>query len=176
MLESFYNIIKKIFVKDRMKEFYKKYFYVKQHKGILKNIYEIQLLRLYRKYNCWVPTIADIKESVVFPHELNGIFISQGAKIGENCVIFHQVTIGSNNLKDSKRKGAPQIGNDVYIGAGAKIIGKVKIGNNVRIGANCVVTKDVPDNCTVVLSENRIIKHEGERDNKFYGYDPNDNQ
>lgn len=51
-----------------------------------------------------------------------------------------------------------------------KLYGNVKIGDNVRIGANCVVTKDIPDNSTVVLAENRIIKHSEKRDNKFYKY------
>lgn len=53
--------------------------------------------------------------------------------------------------------GAPVIGNNVLIGAGAKIIGNIRVGNNVKIGANCVVHCDVPDNCTVVLDNCRII-------------------
>ena len=53
--------------------------------------------------------------------------------------------------------GVPTIGDDVYIGPGAKIFGGIKIGNNVRIGANCVVFEDVPDNATVVLQKPRVI-------------------
>ncbi|MBQ1977727.1 MAG: serine O-acetyltransferase, partial [Ruminococcus sp.] len=68
-----------------------------------------------------------------------------------------QVVIGSNNDKDSKGYGAPVIGNNVLIGAGAKIIGNVKIGNNVKIGANCCVATDIPDNATVVMEKPRII-------------------
>lgn len=56
--------------------------------------------------------------------------------------------------------GAPNIGDDCYIGAGAKIIGNINIGNNVRIGANCVVVEDIPDNCTVVMDKPRIILKE----------------
>ena len=82
----------------------------------------------------------------VFPHGLHGIFISNKAHIGKGCVIFHQVTIGSNNPADSRGNGAPKIGNNTYIGCGAKIIGNVNIGNNSRIGANCIVTKDVSAN------------------------------
>lgn len=85
-------------------------------------------------------------------------------------MIFHHVTIGSNTLKKSKRIGAPTIGNNVYIGAGAKIIGNVTIGNNVRIGANCVVVDDIPDNCTVVLPKSKIIKCTIDRDNSFYEF------
>lgn len=104
------------------------------------------------------------------PHGLNGIFISQGARIGKNCTIFQQVTIGSNMLKDSRGKGTPQIGDNVYIGAGAKVIGNVRIGNNCRIGANCVVTQNVPDNTTVVLKHPRMITHQMEQDNEFVDY------
>ncbi|MBE6568749.1 MAG: serine acetyltransferase [Ruminococcaceae bacterium] len=85
------------------------------------------------------------------PHGLNGIIVSHNAAIGRNCTIFHQVTIGEG------KDGAPTLGDNVSIGAGAKIIGGVHIGNNVKIGAGCVVTKDVPDGATVVCAENRII-------------------
>lgn len=97
-----------------------------------------------RSFNADIPTDTSIAGIPTFPHGLNGIFISAGAKIGEHCTIFHQVTIGSNTLKDSKNPGSPIIGDDVFIGAGAKIIGGITVGNHVRIGANCVVTKNIP--------------------------------
>ena len=87
--------------------------------------------------------------------------LSGAAKIGSNCTIFHQVTIGSNTLEGSKHQGAPVIGDNVFIGCGAKIIGGVHIGNNVCVGANCVVTRDVPDNCTVVMPDFRTITRKG---------------
>ena len=59
------------------------------------------------------------------------------------------------------------LGDRVYIGAGAKIIGNVTIGNNVRIGANCVVTTDIPDNATVVLERPRVIRKDTPQDNRF---------
>lgn len=87
-----------------------------------------------------------------FPHGLYyGIVVSHNAKIGKNATIFHQVTIGEGN------GGAPTIGDNCIIGAGAKIIGKVTVGNNVKIGANCVVIDDIPDNATVVMEKPRII-------------------
>lgn len=89
-----------------------------------------------------------------FPHGLNGIIISHYASIGKNAVIFHQVTIGEG------KGGAPTIGDNCIIGAGAKVVGKITIGNNVKIGANCIVCEDVPDNATVVLNKPRIIIHE----------------
>jgi serine O-acetyltransferase len=77
-----------------------------------------------------------------------GIVINSNCDIGENCTIFHQVTIGSNEHSGFNK--AANIGNNVYIGCGAKIIGDITIGNNVKIGANAVVTKNVPNECTVV--------------------------
>lgn len=117
--------------------------------------------------NSWIAHNAKIISEQIFPHGISGIFISGGAKIGRNCVIFQQVTIGSNTLSDSSSRGAPTIGDNVYIGAGAKIIGKVTIGNNVRIGANAVVVTDVPDNSVVVMNKPRVIRKEN-MDNKFY--------
>lgn len=85
------------------------------------------------------------------PHGLNGIIISHNAVFGENCTIFHQVTIGEG------RGGAPSIGDNVLIGAGAKVIGGIRIGNNVKIGAGCVVMQDVPDNATVLPAPPQLI-------------------
>lgn len=94
------------------------------------------------------------------PH-LNGLFIHKNASVGENCTIFQQVTIGANEHK-LEYQGAPQIGNRVYIGAGAKIIGNISIGDDVRIGANAVVTKNVSAGKTVV-GFNKIIESRTER-------------
>lgn len=70
------------------------------------------------------------------------LVVSNKAKIGINCRIHPSSSIGDHN-------GAPTIGNNVYIGPGAKIYGKIKIGNNVAISANAVVNTDIPDNITV---------------------------
>ena len=107
----------------------------------------------------------------ITPHGFHGIFISSRAKIGKNCVIFQNVTIGSNTLIDSKSGGSPTIGDNVYIGAGAQIIGNVKIGNNVRISAGCFVNRDVSDNCTVIQGAPSVIQHDKILDNRFFGID-----
>ena len=132
--------------------------------------YTYRMYKISRLYNCYIPNCCEIAERPIFPHELNGIFISGGAKIGKNCVIFQQVTIGSNTLEDSKNQGFPVIGDNVYIGAGAKIIGNVKVGNNVRIGANTTITKDIPDNATVVNGQIRIFESDIPKNNKFVGH------
>lgn len=96
---------------------------------------------------------ANFKTKPILPHGLNGIIISYYASIGENCVIRQQVTIAQNEKNE-----AATIGDNVIIGAGAKIIGNIKIGNNVIIGANAVVTHDIDDNATVVGVPARRIK------------------
>ena len=125
--------------------------------------------RILNRYNAVIPCMEQISPFVT-PHGLAGIFISRGASIGPGCTIFHQVTVGSNTLADSRGMGAPVIGENVYIGAGAKIIGGVTVGDNARIGANCVVTFDVPAGATVVLSAPRVILHDGPRDNTFVAW------
>jgi serine O-acetyltransferase len=90
---------------------------------------------------------------------LGGIVINSGSIIGKNCNISHDVTLGQSNR--GKNKGHPILGDNVYIGPGAKIVGAVKIGNNVAIGANCVVTKDIPDNSVVVGVPGRVVSQEG---------------
>lgn len=77
--------------------------------------------------------------------------INGAARLGNNCTILHSVTIGGG------KGGAPTIGNNVYIGAGAIIIGGVKVGDNVKIGAGAIVVNDVPDNSTVVCEKARVI-------------------
>ena len=81
--------------------------------------------------------------------------------IGNNCNIQQGVTIG--NMNRGKRKGSPMIGDNVLIGAGAKIIGNVKVGNNVAIGANAVVVDDIPDNAVVVGIPAKIVSYNGSK-------------
>ncbi len=80
----------------------------------------------------------------------NGIVINADAKIGCNCDIFQQVTIGES------KGGFPEIGNRVSIGAGAKILGPVKIGDGARIGANALVIRDVPPGAVVYAAPAEI--------------------
>lgn len=90
-----------------------------------------------------------------------GVVIGETAEIGDNVLIYHGVTLGGTSTKPVKRH--PTVGNDVIIGAGAKIIGPITIGNNVKIGANSVVTKDIPDNAVVVGIPGKVISVNGER-------------
>ena len=77
-----------------------------------------------------------------------GIVIGETATVGDDCTIYHGATLGGTGKNKYKRH--PDIGNNVIIGAGSKILGPIKIGNNVKVGANAVVTKEVEDNSTVI--------------------------
>ncbi len=88
-----------------------------------------------------------------------GIVVNRRTVIGKNCNISHGVTLGQANR--GKTKGTPTLGDNVYIGPGAKIVGGIRIGNNVAIGANCVVTKDIPDDSVVVGIPGRVISQDG---------------
>lgn len=132
--------------------------------------YSFRATRILEKMNASIP-ITDRIRTFQTPHGLAGIFISAGARVGNGCTIFQQVTIGSNTMRGSKKCGAPVIGERVYIGAGAKIIGGITIGNDVRIGANCIVTEDIPANSTVVMDKPRIITYDEPRDNTFVEWD-----
>lgn len=87
------------------------------------------------------------------------IVVHTDAVIGKNCNISQGVTIGQTNR--GSRSGTPVLGDNVYIGPGAKIIGGIKIGDNVAIGANSVVTKDVPSNGVVVGIPGKVISFKG---------------
>lgn len=85
-----------------------------------------------------------------------GVVIGETAIIGSNVLIYQQVTLGGTGKEHGKRH--PTIGNNVIIGAGAKILGNIKICDNVRIGAGSVVVSDVPENCTVVGVPGRVVR------------------
>jgi len=84
----------------------------------------------------------------------SGIIVSGYASFGDNCIIRNGVTVGLKNLKEPC---GPSIGDNVDIGAGAKVLGPIKIGNNVTIGANAVVITDVPDNSIAVGVPAKVI-------------------
>ena len=144
--------------------------YPKGLQRLFKPLYTLRAERLLSKLNSGIPITERISRFKA-PHGLSGIFISAGARVGEGCTIFQQVTIGSNTMLGSKKRGAPTIGDRVYIGAGAKVIGGITIGNDVRIGANCIVTEDIPSNSTVVMGKPRVITYDEPRDNTFIEWD-----
>jgi len=77
-----------------------------------------------------------------------GVVIGETAEIGDDCTLYHGVTLGGTSWDKGKRH--PSLGNNVVVGAGAKILGPIMINNNARVGSNSVVVKDVPEGATVV--------------------------
>ncbi|MGF1765732.1 serine O-acetyltransferase, partial [Aliivibrio kagoshimensis] len=98
------------------------------------------------KFGICIPCQTDIGKGFYIGH-FGGIVVSPESKIGEHCNISQGVTIGK--ISQGEKKGAPTIGNRVYIGPGAKIVGNITIGDNVAIGANAVVVNDVLSDCTI---------------------------
>lgn len=99
---------------------------------------------------------AKIGKGLFIDHGM-GVVIGETAEVGDNVTIYHGVTLGGTGKDKGKRH--PTIGNNVVIGAGAKILGPISIGNNVKVGANAVVLKDVPDNVTVVGIPAKIVRN-----------------
>ena len=91
-----------------------------------------------------------------------GVVIGETTVIGDNCVLFHNVTLGGTGKHTIKRH--PTLGNNVFVGTAATLLGPITVGNNVKIGANSfVVMCDVPSDCTVVGTPARIIIRNGVR-------------
>lgn len=119
---------------------------------------KVLMLHLGFKYGIMISGVAKIGPGFYICH-FGGIWISNEAVIGRNVNLSQDVTIGVTSR--GKRVGAPVIGNNVYIGPGAKVIGKIRIGNNVAIGANSLVCRDVPDNAVVAGVPARVISMQG---------------
>jgi serine O-acetyltransferase len=93
-----------------------------------------------------------------------GVVIGETAEIGDDCTLYHGVTLGGTSWEKGKRH--PTLGNDVVVGAGAKVLGPITLGNGARIGSNAVVVKDVPANSTVVGVPGRTVIKEKETSEK----------
>jgi serine O-acetyltransferase len=104
-----------------------------------------------------LPCEVEVGEGFRIDHQ-GGIVISGYAKIGKNCVVRNGVTIGLARADDP---AAPTIGDDVDIGAGAKLLGRIAIGNGVRIGANAVVITDIPSGATAVGVPAKVVRGGG---------------
>ncbi|WP_427162215.1 serine O-acetyltransferase [Aliinostoc sp. HNIBRCY26] len=103
---------------------------------------------------------ATIGQGVFIDHGM-GVVIGETAIIGDYALIYQGVTLGGTGKESGKRH--PTLGENVVVGAGAKVLGNILIGNNVRIGAGSVVLRDVPSDCTVVGIPGRIVYRSGVR-------------
>jgi serine O-acetyltransferase len=110
------------------------------------------------KYGISIPASTRIGPGFYIGH-FGDIVVNEACTIGRNCNISQGVTLGQANR--GERKGAPSLGDNVYIGPGAKVVGRVHVGSNVAIGANAVVTRDVPDNAVVGGIPAEVLSYEG---------------
>lgn len=92
-----------------------------------------------------------------------GVVIGETTEIGDDVLIYQQVTLGGTGKEHGKRH--PTLGNGVIVGAGAKVLGNITLGNNVRVGAGSVVIDNVPDNATVVGVPGRIVQQKVQDEN-----------
>ncbi len=123
------------------------------------------LARFLSQWARWLTGIeihpgAKIGQGLFIDHGM-GVVIGETSIIGDNVTLFQGVTLGGTGKEKGKRH--PTIGNNVVVGAGAKVLGNIQIGENVSVGANAVVLQDVPANSTVVGVPGRVAKREGRR-------------
>ena len=103
---------------------------------------------------------AKIGRGVFIDHGM-GVVIGETAEVGDNCVIYQGVTLGGTGKDRGKRH--PTLGDNVMVGAGAKILGPFRVGDNSKIAANAVVLEEIPPNSTAVGVPARIVRREGQR-------------
>ena len=132
------------------------YFYLKKRHFIARLISE----RAKRKTGIEIHPGATIGKGLFIDHG-SSVVIGETAVIGDNVTMFHGVTLGGTGKEKGKRH--PTIGNNVFIGCGAKLLGNITIGDNVKIGANAVVLKDIEPNVTVVGVPGVIVKRNGRK-------------
>ena len=91
----------------------------------------------------------------------SGVVIGETTEIGDYCLVYQGVTLGGTGKEKGKRH--PTLGNNVMVGAGARVLGPFKVGDNAKIAANAVVLEEVPPNCTAVGVPARIVRRNGKR-------------
>jgi serine O-acetyltransferase len=105
-------------------------------------------------YSCDIPYTCDLADGVVLCHNALGVVIHEKAVVGSGTRIYQNVTIGGRH-----GRGSPVIGRNVFIGAGACVLGGVRVGDNAVIGANAVVIHDVPENAVMGGVPAKILKY-----------------
>ena len=133
-------------------------FYLKKHYFIARAISQHAL----RKTGIEIHPGAKIGKNLFIDHG-SGVVIGETAEIGDNCTIYQNVTLGGTGKETGKRH--PTLGNNVMVGAGARVLGPFKVGDNSKIAANAVVLTEVPPNCTAVGVPARVVKCNGIRVN-----------
>lgn len=132
----------------------------------MKTLAEIIAQRSKQKTGIEIHPAAKIGKGLFIDHGM-GVVIGETTEIGDNCTIYQNVTLGGTTTEKGKRH--PTLGDNVMVGAGAKVLGSFKVGDNAKIGAGAVVLSEVPDGATVVGVPAKIVKIDGEKiiDKKF---------
>lgn len=134
------------------------WFYERGHKFIARLISQ----RSRHKTGIEIHPGAKIGRRLVIDHGM-GIVIGETAEIGDDCLIYHGVTLGGTGKDVGKRH--PTIGDNVLIGTGAKVLGPIKVGNNSRIAANSVVLAEIPEDSTAVGIPAKVVRIAGQKIN-----------
>lgn len=122
------------------------FYFAKKLRKIHLTIFAVIIDKLIRVlFGCEVHSEMVAGKGIVFAHNGCGIVVNKDTVLGDNVLVFQNVTIGGRN-----ESGSPKVGNNVIIGAGAVILGDIVIGDDAKIGANAVVIHDVPPNSTAV--------------------------
>lgn len=116
--------------------------------------------RALRKTGIEIHPGATIGKNFFIDHG-TGVVIGETTEIGDNCTVYQGVTLGGTGKETGKRH--PTLGNNVMVGAGARVLGPFKVGDNSKIAANAVVLSEVPPDCTAVGVPARIVKRDGIR-------------
>lgn len=135
------------------------WFYVQKYYTIARIISQ----RARNKTGIEIHPGATIGKGLFIDHGM-GVVIGETAVIGDNCLLYQGVTLGGTGKDKGKRH--PTLGNNVLVGAGAKVLGPFTVGNNVKIAANAVVLNAIPDDCTAVGVPARIVRRKGEKVNQ----------
>ncbi len=130
--------------------------------GFVKKYYHVRLAYHREKHGIEISDEVKIGKGLYIGHPYN-ITVNTHAVIGENCNLHKGVTIGRENR--GKREGAPTIGNQVWIGINATVVGKIKIGNDVLIAPNSYVNCDIPDHSIVLGNPCMVIPKENATEN-----------
>lgn len=142
------NILKKVIPwMERDKKIYK--LYVKSRKWAMRNKKQIASYysyKIYKRYGCEISPNAEIGKNLVLPHPV-GVVIGDGVRIGDNCVIYQNVTLGRKNRDIAEY---PTVGDNVTIYCNSILIGNINIGNNSIVGCNSVVMKSIKENSKCV--------------------------
>ena len=156
-----YGGLTKIYKGKRNPGFHYMYYLRKASKykkiSVLGIYFRLIIKRLSYKYGFQIPVKTSIGKGFYIGH-FGTIVINKDAVIGENCNIAHLTTIGQANR--GKHKGSPTIGDNVWIGTGSVIAGKISIGNNVLIAPNSFVNMDIPSDSLVIGNPAKIIQKE----------------